>query len=332
MGLQQRSVYFEDFGSVAIRAGELRISPSPYSVVVRTRLSLMSSGTESTYLYDQSKLPAGKQYPIKPGVGLTGEIVHVGDAVLAVRPELRPGQRVFVRERHQAYALCDVLTDHIVAIPDDLTDEAMLLARQAIVGIYATRVAGIALGASVHIIGLGVIGQLLARIAVIAGARPVSATDNNALRRHVAATQRMVEVEPPTSGTRAKVTDVVAVACSSASAITDGLEMVARGGTLALVGGGIRQMSVDLDEGVFRRNVRIVGAHEMGADKRPGGGATTWTDLLRLPVRLISDGSLNVDGIITHYFAPSDVVLAYQTVSKSKDECVGAVIDWGDDR
>ena len=331
MSYQQREIVFEDVSRILVRPGDLLSSSlSSYDLIVRTRLSIMSAGTETAFLYEPPRSLASLRFPIRPGAGLTGEIVQVGDAVMGVRPELRPGERVFIRQRHQAYAKCNALSDCIYVIPDDLTDEAMLLARQAIIGIYAVKVAGIGLGTSVHVIGLGVIGQLIVRLAVIAGARPVSAMDHHKNRRYVAASQRVVQVEPP-SDNPSNEFDVVLVACGSASAITQGLEMTAIGGALLLVGGEMGTISLDLTERVFRRNVRIIGAHEIGAVGPPRGSPAEWANLLDLPVRLIRDGSLNVEGLITHYIAPSKLEPAYQMFHNDKNECIGAVIDWSID-
>ena len=326
VSFQQREVVFDDVGRISVRPGELLSSPSPYNLIVRTRLSIISSGTETALLYNPPRSLAGPRLPVSPGAGLTGEIVQVGDAVMAVRPELRLGQRVFVRRHHQAYVQCNALNDQIYVIPDDLSDEAMLLARQAIIGVFAVKSAGIGLGTSVHVIGLGVIGQLLARLAIIAGARPVSATDHHESRQQVAASQSVVQIRPPDEHLGDEV-DVALAVCGSASAITQGLAMVAVGGSLLLVGGVMGMVNLDMAERVFRRNVRIIGAHEVGAIG-PRADPAHWVDLLDLPVRLIRDGSLNVEGLITHHIAPNKLAPAYQMLYSAKNECLGAVIDW----
>ncbi|MEU5868296.1 zinc-binding dehydrogenase [Nonomuraea sp. NPDC047529] len=250
--------------------------------------------------------------------------MRVGDAVKGVRPELRLGQRVFVRQHHQAYAHCDALSDCIYPVPDDVTDEAMLLARQAIIGIHAVRTAGIGLGTSVHVIGLGVIGQLIARLAVIAGARPVSAVDHH--RNRLAAVQRVAQVAPLAEDVKNEV-DVVLVACGSPSAVTEGLEMTAVGGALLLVGGRAGMTSIDLTGRVFRRNVRIIGVHQTGA-VGPNGDSAKWQSLLDLAVRLIRDGSLNIEGLITHHVAPSEIASSYELLLGDKGNRIGAIIDW----
>ncbi|MFJ3728903.1 zinc-binding dehydrogenase [Streptomyces sp. NPDC090045] len=318
MTYQQREVVFEGEGRVSIRSGDPLPAPSAYDLIVRARLSIVSAGTETAFL--------DTKYPTQPGPGIVGEIVQVGDAVTAMRPELTPGSRVFVRQSHRAYVRCNSLRDCVYVLPVDLSDEAVLLARQAIVGIHAVKQAGLRLGVSAHIIGLGIVGQLITRLAVIAGARPVTAADHHKNRRFAAESQRVVQIRQ-SGELRPQEADAVLLACGSASALAEGLEIVASGGALVLVGAGMGAMSLDIHDRVFRRNIRMIGAHEIGAMQGAGNPAE-WESLLDLPVRLIREGSLEIAGLITHYVAPGELAQAYRMLRAGKSECIGAVIDW----
>jgi 3-hydroxyethyl bacteriochlorophyllide a dehydrogenase len=277
-------------------------------------------------LYDLEHSVAGRSFPLRPSAVLTGEIVQIGTVVRAVRPDLELGTRVFVKHRHNAYVECNALRDEIYAIPDDISDEDILLARQAIIGVYALQTTGVKLGASVYVIGLGIIGQLIARLSVLAGARPVIAWDRHEIRRQTAAKSSFIQAQEP-GQPREREFDFVFLACETCSGIEEGLASVNWGGVVALVGGGNGMVNINLSERIFRRNVTLIGAHEVDAFSACAPGSA-WRSLLELPMRFIRDGSLDLNGLITHRISPLQINNVYKNLIRDKSSCIGVVIDW----
>ncbi len=95
--------------------------PGPGQVLVRTRKTLISSGTECI-CYQRNFAPGTHwdqwvQYPFYPGYSSAGEVVAVGSGVEGIAP----GQRVATRSRHAQRVLVDA--QHCLPIPDTVTDE-----------------------------------------------------------------------------------------------------------------------------------------------------------------------------------------------------------------
>ncbi len=185
----------------SVRNGELRLveTPKPYigptEVLVRTRRSLVSAGTERAVrqLASSNLLAKAKARPdlvrqvIKKarteglratartiqsrldddmplGYSAAGTVIEVGAAVDGVRP----GDRVATGGAGHAelQAVSGMLA---VRIPNGIDDEAASFATVGAIALNGLRLADVGPGASVVVIGLGLVGQLTARLARAAG-------------------------------------------------------------------------------------------------------------------------------------------------------------------
>jgi 3-hydroxyethyl bacteriochlorophyllide a dehydrogenase len=196
-----RAVVFEEAGRVELRAVELR-TPQPDEIVVDTRFSSISSGTER--LLFQGKLPGMPQirYPLIPGYEAAGTVVSVGDAVDGIKV----GDDVFVggsmcyngiaaafggqssrtiKRATQAVPLNGIEPAH-----------APLLALAA-TSLHGVRRLGDVAGQRVAVLGMGAVGQLAAAFLTAAGAHVV-AVDRSAERLASAvAAEKIVVADAP---------------------------------------------------------------------------------------------------------------------------------------
>jgi 2-desacetyl-2-hydroxyethyl bacteriochlorophyllide A dehydrogenase len=156
--------------------------PGPGEVIVKTRYSCISPGTELRCL-------AGKQpdtvWPFIPGYALTGTVVACGPAT-----SLREGTPVFCRgtQRVDIQRMWGGHISHAVVsegIVYPLAEGADLVAASlgslAAITLHGVRLSRPQLDENVAVVGLGPIGQLSARLHALAGARVV-ATDRLASR------------------------------------------------------------------------------------------------------------------------------------------------------
>jgi predicted dehydrogenase/threonine dehydrogenase-like Zn-dependent dehydrogenase len=175
---------------------------SPTEVLVATRSSLISSGTEravrrlaaSSLVSKARARPdlvrqvvrrlrtdgAGatigairdrlaEQMPL--GYSASGEVLAVGEAVEVIRPGVR------VATAGAGHAEIQVVAGTLVAeLPDGVSYEEGAFATVAAVALNGLRLANIGPGAKVAVVGLGLVGQLACRLAVGTGAI-VAATD-----------------------------------------------------------------------------------------------------------------------------------------------------------
>ena len=186
----------------SVRSGDLRLertpapTPGPTQVLVRTRASLISAGTEKSLrsLASASLLAKAKARPdlvrqvidrartsglrstveavrsrlsedMPLGYSAAGEIVAVGEAV----DGFRPGQRVATAGAPHA-DLQVVPGNLVVTLPDQMSFEDAAFATVGSIALNGLRLAEIGPGSKVIVVGLGLVGQLASRLAVAAGA------------------------------------------------------------------------------------------------------------------------------------------------------------------
>jgi len=196
------------------RTGKLRLTdvPDPRvkagNVLVRTRASLISAGTERMAVEFARKSLAGKarqrpdlvkkvldkakrdgiaatfrsvmarlDEPLPLGYSAAGEIVAVGEGLEGV---FRTGQRVAVAGAGLAnHAELNVIPGNLVAaIPDDVTDQEACFGTLASIAMHSVRNLGAGLGDTVAVIGAGLLGQLIISLLKLSGIR-VLALDYN---------------------------------------------------------------------------------------------------------------------------------------------------------
>ena len=154
-----------------------------------THVSAVSAGTELAvwtgthqWLKDPS-LPEWK-FPFRPGYSAAGTILAVGKGVKG----WQPGDRVSYPGNH---AEAELLTlgherGRLWKMPPGLDFAKAAVACIARYGLGASIRAGLTLGRSAAVLGLGVIGQFALRRLLAAGAHPVVGIDAVAMRRGAA--------------------------------------------------------------------------------------------------------------------------------------------------
>lgn len=189
----------------SVRDGSLQVvefptpQPGPAEVLVATRRSLISSGTESAVrqLASSSLLQKAKARPdlvrqviekarsdgiantvravrtrldddMPLGYSGMGVVVAVGEAVAGIRP----GDRVATASAgHGDYQLVPGLL--VAPVPDNVSDADAAFATVGAIALHGLRQAELGVGASVAVIGLGLVGQLTTRLALASGLRVI---------------------------------------------------------------------------------------------------------------------------------------------------------------
>ena len=204
------------------RTGKLRLKdvPEPHAragtVLVRTRASLISAGTERMVIDFARKSLAAKarerpdlvrkvldkarrdglaatfkavmarlDEPLPLGYSAAGEVMAVGGGLEGV---FHVGQRVALAGAGLAnHAEYDVVPRNLVApIPDDVPDEEACFGTMGAIAMAGVRSLGAQLGDVVAVFGVGLVGQLAAQLLALQGAR-VIAVDVNSERLALAA-------------------------------------------------------------------------------------------------------------------------------------------------
>jgi len=288
--------------------------PGPADVVIDTEWTAISTGTER--LLYEGRMPdfPGMGYPLVPGYEAVGRVREVGrDAGSA----LRPGQRVFVGGARcfgkvrglfgGASARLVVPAARALAVPEDIGERAVLIA------LAATAYHALHLPGAVRpglIVGHGVLGRLLARLAALEAGSTVVVWERHPARTGGAQGYRVTDAREDARRDYRSILD----ASGDSSLLDDLIARLAPGGEIILAGFYSQPLQFAFAP-AFIREARL----RVAAEWKP--------DDLRAVLDLIADGSLSLDGLITHRRAALDAPAAYR-IAFGDPSCLKMVLDW----
>lgn len=255
---------------------------------------------------------SGLGYPLVPGYESVGRIVHAGTSCGRQIGErvFVPGARCFGQVRGLfggAAAKVVVPGARVTPIEERMGEQGVLLA------LAATAYHAIA---SKHgeppelIVGHGVLGRLIARLAVLRAEKAPVVWERNPDRIDGALGYQVVHPEADSRRDYRVICDV-----SGDSSLLDTLiAHLAPGGELVLAGFYSAPLAFAFPP-AFMREARIRVAAE-------------WRDTDMTGVKaLVDSGQLNLDGLITHRQEASEAPAAYRTAF-SDPTCLKMILDW----
>jgi bacteriochlorophyllide a dehydrogenase len=281
-------------------------------VLIEIEFSGISTGTERLLWTGRMPPFPGMGYPLVPGYESVGRIVDAG-----ANARMRMGERVFVpgascyKDARGLFggAARRVIVSASRAIPvsESLIEKGVLIA------LAATAFHAIAGGKTPDlIIGHGVLGRLLARLAVAAGGNAPVVWETNSARHGGASGYHVVHPDDDDCKNYTSIYDV-----SGDSAILDTLiGRAAKGGEIVLAGFYEKPLSFAFPP-AFMREARI----RVAAEWSPEDLAAT--------TALIESRALLLDGLITHCQRASDAATAYPVAFGDAD-CLKMILDWRD--
>jgi 3-hydroxyethyl bacteriochlorophyllide a dehydrogenase len=285
--------------------------PAAGDVVVDIEWSGISTGTERLlWSGDMPPFP-GMGYPLVPGYESVGRIAEAGPSA-----KRRVGERVFVPGARcyggvrglfgGAASRVVVPSNRAHALDESLGEDAVLLALAATA---RHALAATAPSPPDLIIGHGVLGRLLARLAVAAGGAP-TVWERNASRRSGASGYEVVD---PAQDARAGHR-VIVDASGDAKLLDALIARLAPGGTIVLAGFYAEPLTFAFPP-AFMREARLAVAAQWRDD-----------DLADV-LALVHEGRLRLDGLVTHRKPASEAPAAYRTAF-GDPACLKMVLDW----
>ncbi len=286
-------------------------APGQGDLVVDISFSGISTGTEKLLWSGRMPQFPGMGYPLIPGYESVGRVVHAestehiheGDFVFV------PGAKCFgdIKGLFGGAASRVVIPEaRVVKIPETLGDRGVLLALAATAHhVYG----GDPQSQPDLIIGHGVLGRLIARLAVVAGHQP-TVWETNDTRRQGALGYQVVDPSTDARRDYKRICDV-----SGDSRILDTLiARLSPGGEIALAGFYDDPLSFVFPP-AFMREARF----RIAAQWQPSD--------LQAVSDLAASGRLSLEGLITHHSQPTDADAAYRTAFQDPD-CLKMVLDW----
>jgi 3-hydroxyethyl bacteriochlorophyllide a dehydrogenase len=308
--MQSTAIVFQQPKSLALTGLSLP-EMGAADVKVEVEFSGISTGTERL-LWDGT-MPAfpGMGYPLVPGYETVGRVVDAGDqATLTVGTRVYiPGSQCFQEARNLFGGSASKLvvpSARALPIQESLAEQGVLFALAA-TAYHAHSAPGTK--QPDLIVGHGVLGRMIARLAVLAGGHPV-VWDTNPARRSGAVGYEVIDPSTDTRKNYKCICDVSGVS----SLLDELIGRLAPGGEVVLAGFYDTPLSFVFPP-AFMREARI----RVAAQWSP-------PDLAAV-IALAGDGLLSLDGLITHRQDATQADAAYRTAFGDAD-CLKMVLDW----
>jgi threonine dehydrogenase-like Zn-dependent dehydrogenase len=330
-------------GDIRLVAGEAP-TPGPGQVLLRTRCTLISGGTELAIFRGAGGAGSAwsefAHYPRAMGYSHCGEVVALGEGV----EQGWMGRRVASRGAHAAW-VCRPVSD-LWPVPEGVKDEAACFTTLAAVVGNGLRRAQLAWGESVAVFGLGLVGQLAVRLAHGAGAGPVVAVERSPLRCRLLPDEALIHglelaEEPAASDALAAAReaglrsnggypfDLVVEATGEASLIPRQTEWLRDLGRLLVLSSPRQPIPFDFHALCNRRSLTLVGAHGFS---QPAAATPHYpwsrSRLGELFLRWLAAGRVAAAELVTHRFAAQQAADAYSLLAERGSEALGVILDW----
>jgi 2-desacetyl-2-hydroxyethyl bacteriochlorophyllide A dehydrogenase len=338
----RQAVLVEPF-KVAVREVELP-APAPNQILVECEASAISAGTElavytGTHQWLKDPKMTDWKFPFRPGYSAAGRIIAVGSDIKG----WQPGQRVSYPGNHATHELLTIGHERgrLWKMPDNLAYEKAALACISRYGFGGVLRAGLTLGRSAAVLGLGIIGQFALRSALAAGCHPVVGIDSVVMRREAAtAAGAALVIDPSVTDAKQALADflcargaeLVIDATGAPAAVPVAMSLACDAGQVVVVGSprGLAQ-NVNFYDDLHRRYIEVLGAHgnmlfepahtrlagDWGIDK-----AQNWL------LAALASGRLSTAKLVTHTITPEQIGDAYEGLLKRKEEYLGVVVKW----
>lgn len=336
--MRAKTIVCPKIRQIEIQEKEIPNKPGPNEIIVKTVCSLISAGTELS-VYSGSHIgysnpnSAFPKLPWSAGYASAGVVYAIGDAVEG----LQTNDRVAVVVPHADFTLCDTQKTVIQIIPENVSFEEGALARLAGISLLGVLHAKIAIGETVVVFGLGLIGHFAAQLSYIHGARPVIGIDlienrvelckkfgikSGLLRKD----QEIDQIMKLTGGIRP---EVILESTGNPIAISQAMHLAADGGRVIELGSSQVKTEIDVYSTIHRNAIIVSGVHDRLAPLSPiFPHLRTRPRNLGLILSLFADGSLKSEGLITNRIKPKEIKDIYDAMLNNPEAFMGVLIEW----
>lgn len=316
---------------VELRAGgEIAVADRPAPalepgrVLIATRYSLVSPGTELGLINRR----VGDNAPFALGYSAAGVVAE------SAVPEFRPGEAVACYGgpyTHHATVL-SVPKNLVVKVPAGVSLQEAAAGGLGTIATHSLRRCGLTFGETLVVVGLGVLGNLIAQLGLAAGFQVV-ATDPVAARREAAGALGVAALPPDHEALKAHVlaltegrgADAVAVCAGGDAApfLDQAIDLVRPQGRVVIVGNVPGRFE---REALFQKEADILIARAGGPGRydpvyESGGvdypvGYVRWTEGRNLAefLRQVAIGRVRVAPLLTHEYPLEQAPAAYDVM------------------
>ena len=332
MEIETRRILFVDLNQVVCHTEAATLLPPSNGVIIETRFSCISAGTELAKLTGLQNFA----YPGPIGNRAIGRVLEKGEQCRHVEV----GDLVFTHSHHASHSQSQRL---IAPLPDSLDCPEAAMLGMAMVAITGIRVARPEIGDCAVVIGAGLVGQFVAQLLELNGVRAIVVDPSPgrlATARECGAWQT-VEAGEDASQSVLELTDgrgaEHVLECTGIPAVAEAaVAFAAQSAQVVLVGSPRGEHMADMtpflnsihlwrDQG----DLTLKGAHEWKIPVFPvHGGKHSLLRNARILTELVESDRLSLKPLLSHLFEPGDCQQAYDLLRPDRDACLGVVFDW----
>lgn len=348
------------------------IAPA-HHVLIRPTFSLISSGTETASIHQEGALRAAADNPshlrkvlevakangplrtlaeVRAKFSEYAVLGYAGAGIVVDRhptvTDLEIGARVAYGGEGTGHGETVLASRNLVTrVPDAVSFQDACFTTVGSIALNAVRIARIGLGETVAIIGLGLVGQLIAQLARLQGAVVIGMD----LRRERADLARRLGAAHGVGGSEALAPAVmaqtngrgadcviIAAAAKSSAPCLQALQVSRDRGRLIVVG------SIDMSfpwNDMYRKEVQLFMSRAYG----PGSydplyeqqgqdyplPYVRWTENRNMEefLRLVGTGQVQVRPLVTHQFPLEEAATAYRTILDPASDSLGVLLAYG---
>lgn len=346
---------------------------APHHVLVRPARSLISPGTETASIHAEGVLRGVAENPshirtvlntmkatspmrtlaevnskINNDYGMMG---YSGAGYIVERHpsvnDLEIGARVAYGGEGTGHAETVLAGRYLVArVPDEVSFEEACFTTLGSIALHSVRVANLGVGDVVAVIGLGLVGQLVAQLARCQGAVVIAMdlrADRIALAKKLGA-DHGVPVGDESERQVAALTDgrgvdcvIVAAAAKSSAPCELGLRICRDRGKMVVVGAVEMNLPRDL---MYVKEIEVLmsraygpGSYDPAYEKQGRdypASYVRWTENRNMEefLRLIAVGRVNVKEMISHRYALADAPDAYRTIMAPGSNSMAVILEY----
>ena len=304
-------------------------------ILIENQYTAVSVGTEIHGWTHGGEPGNPVRFPRPTGYCNVGTALEVGKDVEGIRP----GDRIAGQGNHASHSILYGGRSFHQKVPDTVSSEAAAFMVMGAIAIHGIRVARIELGEVVVVIGLGIVGQLASTLAGLSGALPVIAIDLDDFRLDKAQSRGIGLCINPgaVDDVREAVgrhcmedgANVVIEATGKPAVYPTAVRIACSAGRVVALGSPRGTVDMDFLADVHLREVSILGAHQ---PKTPEADHIyyRWAKERdrRLVMRLMGEGKLPVEDLVTHVAEPERCQEIYTMLADDPSAALGVVFKW----
>lgn len=307
-------------------------APPDDGLLVQNEYTAVSVGTEIWSWIHGAEPNAKTRFPRATGYCNAGRVLAVGKDIT----DVKAGDRVAGQGSHASHAIMRGLYHKV---PEGVSSKAASLLTMSAIAMHGIRVAKIELGEAVVVLGLGLVGQFSLSLARLAGGMPVIAIDLDDFRLEKAnARGSDVCINPNNvSNVREAVRELcfedganVLLECTGKPAVYPmAVKLPCFAGRFVAVGSPRGTVEFNFLSEVHLREVSILGAIHPRTPQQEH--VYFWWTKHRertLLLKLMSNGRLPVEDLITHVEKPENCLNVYNMLADNPQHALGVLFEW----